>query len=263
MKKTFITIINLLAIITICHIFTGCNPTSKGSLIGQLTSDEPDTITKEYDINKFDAIEIENLIKVTLKQGDHYSLKIVSSQTILDRIKVINKFGELHIEVDESGLSLIKNPQCRAYLTVPSLRKIELSGAASLEGETGANHFVCDVPVTIECENASSIKGLIMKAAGFDIKTESASSIKDVSLQTIGNIKIESEGASSIDMTINADGKSEITAESASNITLRGKINIGLFKAEGASNISAGQLQCQSKSISSESASSINVDNSK
>lgn len=263
MKRTFIITTSLLILAAISGVFTSCKQPNKGSLLGQLIQNEPDTITKEYNIDKFDALEVENLVDVTLEQGDRYSLKIVSSQTILDRIKVKNELGELNIEVDESGLSQIKNPQCKAYLTVPSLRKIELSGAASLKGKTGANQFFCDAPVTIKCDEASRISGLTIKATGFDIKAESASSIKDMNIRTTGDIKIKSEEASSINMNISASGKSEIKAESASKITLRGKINIGIFKAEEASNITADQLQCQSKSISAESASRISVDNPK
>ena len=231
------------------------------------------TVKEERKVGAFTRLDISSAFVVELKKGPKHELVIECQEKYLPYIKTEVRAGELNIYIDSKVLPKLRSIEgpLRAYITMPELQSVELSGACRL---TTQDAFSSD-KFSVDLSGASSIKGLSIKAKEGMIETSGASSVQmnvsfdratidlsGVSSSTLtGDIKklgIELSGASKIEYS----GQSEQVAcdlSGTSRLILKGSATTLHCEASGASSMDASAFKVQTAHIDASGGSRLSV----
>ncbi len=187
--------------------------------------------TESRRIEAFQDIDVKSTLMVKYVTADSYSVKISAPSNVLPHVILDNDEGELEIKIS-SNVRLRGKSNVVVTLYAPTLRDIEMSGAATLMAEQ-INH-----------NGKMSISG-------------------DDSAQIyIGNLKsnqleIDAEGGSTIDINSVNSASMEVEGKGAATINLSGKANVAEIETEGAATVDAKNLSVSSGKVSAQGASTI------
>jgi|GEM_PF-202795 Protein of unknown function (DUF2807). len=242
------------------------------ALNARVSTSQP-TVKDERKVGTFTRLDISSAFVVELKKGPKHELVIECQEKYLPYIKTEVRAGELNIYIDSKVLPKLRSIEgpLRAYITMPELQSVELSGACRL---TTRDAFSSD-KFSADLSGASSIKGLSIKAKEGMIETSGASSVQmnvsfdratidisGVSSSTLtGDIKklsIELSGASKIEYS----GQSEQVAcdlSGTSRLILKGSATILHCEASGASSMDASTFKVQTAHIDASGGSRLSV----
>jgi len=186
--------------------------------------------SKTYTYKNFSSVEVENAMKVFLRQDSAYSVRIETDENLFNWIEVQVKDGNKLIVENKDNVSLSPTDEIKIYITMPLLDKISLSGASQLHTE---NKFIQDQKLEVELSGASS-GNLLVKAPIVDIEVTGASTIHAEG--ECRDIIAEAVGASTINaFNLLAEG-GKATATGASTIRLFSSVSLKA-DATGASSI--------------------------
>ncbi len=217
----------------------------------QLLMNDPNAVLR--DLGTFNSVHVSGPFHVYYSSGNQSTLAISASSTeARDRIKTYVSNGELHIELESSGLSWItKNNKFKIYLSAPTLKSIEASGAVDfilvdiLTGDdvklkfTGASDLVGKInckQLRADFSGASDLE-LNGKSNVLVAKFSGASSMKSAAFQT-ENAELHATGASTI--KVGVASKIKGVASGASTIVYYGSPSTKDNNASGASSIKMG-----------------------
>lgn len=177
-------------------------------------------IRQDRTVEAFNAVEIEQPVKVVLSQGDQVSVSVEGTQQeVVDAIKVVVKDGVLSVESQGKGFDGIV-----VYVTAKELSRIEAGGPAILESATelkaekleieadGAAEMNLQLNVnnlTSDASGAASVK-LRGIAQNHNAEVSGAASLKAVDLQT-KKTEIEVSGAGDARVDATEELKGEVT----------------------------------------------------
>ncbi|TXK36765.1 PspC domain-containing protein [Pontibacter qinzhouensis] len=198
-----------------------------GSVLSAL--DRYSSHTTTFNETDFDKIKIAGNYHLQLKQGSEYDVQIRAEESELEKLKVSNKNHQLTIEPRQKYFGVFEDSQpVLILITVPDLRKLELSGALkadigrletnSLElavsGATKAmmnlqaNRVNLDISgastatltgqvnhMVLDLSGASRLQASTCKAEEIDIETSGASKAE---VHANRHLKAEASGGSSI-----------------------------------------------------------------
>ncbi len=210
MKKLFfyILVISVFAILSSCQV----------NSIFSCVKPEGKLITETYDIKDFTQIEMNIPGEVHLKQGENFSIKIVTTQNIFDLIELKQKNTLLEFKTAKN-LCIDKDSLLQIYIECPVLEKFKLNGSGTVIAETGWN-----------------VKSLILVVAGsgnlFFKDITSEKSLSNV-IEGSGGIKIEKIFCSTNENTISGSGELTVKEIYATEIT---------NKIDGSGNITVKNL---------------------
>jgi hypothetical protein len=255
--KNFLLAIALIAIMVTGVALTGCKK--------ELLTDRGPIVTKEYDITDFTGIKVGHAFELEVTPSDTYKISITASESVLDRVDVSKKGSVLDIDMNAWFFSWHRSP--KVVITMPSLQKLELSGAsnANIQGFkssnpldlliTGASSLDIDMETgdfTAELSGASSFNGYL-KTANSDLDLSGASHMKlegganDVILKASGasdvklkdfpvtNADIDFSGASHGELDVS--GRLDVELSGASSLDYYGNPTLGKIDISGASDI--------------------------
>jgi hypothetical protein len=222
---------------------------------------------QNYDYTGFTGIDIGSALKLEVTAGEAYSVKIAASKRMLDRIRISQSGDTLKITMDGWFFGWWWGSDPKVTVTMPVLKKLELSGASkgtasgfkSNENLTvklsGASDLQLDMETgyfTADISGASSAKGRLI-CTGSDIRLSGAS---DIDLTgSGGDIKLNGSGASTAALTYfpvnNADivltgasdgsldisGQMDVTLGGASSLNYYGNPTLGRTDFSGASDL--------------------------
>lgn len=244
-------------------LLTGCTLLPLPGLNGS-----GDLVTEEYDLEGFTAVHAGNAFKVTVTQGDDYSVVVTYDNNAGDALVVETQDNALVLKLREN-VGPVRNLTLRAEVTMPALEEIIFSGAttgsftgfrtegdfhAELAGASSADGEIYAARAVVEASGASNITGTIeaddvrFEAAGASRITfagaaqtvealASGASRVDLSELTAVDVRAEADGAST--MRVAASGVLEADAAGSSTIEYSGNPATVRENVSGASNVRA------------------------
>lgn len=103
------------------------------TLTGEQVRGDGDIVTREVDLESFDAIEASGAFKITLTEGSKPHITIATDQNLQEYIVAEVKNQTLTLEM--RGKKTYSPTQLEVQITTPSLKKLKLSGATSLSAD--------------------------------------------------------------------------------------------------------------------------------
>ena len=168
-------------------------------------SAKTDYVDCKFNCRDFTGLDVSGIVKVTLAKSDFYKVKVTLPEELAEYLDVHVSEGVLRIGWSKNIPSSIQRKlgdrTCTAEVTMPELRKLEMSGATSLSCEDtfelGHRDF------SLEMSGASSISSLKVNAEELEAEISGG-----CSCSISGNFReadLDLAGASNGRFEINAD----------------------------------------------------------
>lgn len=196
------------------------------------------TVKKVYDIDDFTGIRATNAFEVVLEHSKDFKVEIEISEEFLPFLLVKNRGGVLELSFTRLPFRLKqknRNKVVQAYISMPELTYIELSGASQLISND-------------QFSNAME---------KFSINLKGGSSINNLNLKT-PEVVIKLAGASKAIISLRS---SDVDAElgGASRLELTGESTEFDLKVAGASRVLASDFDAEDVQVDAKGASNVEV----
>ena len=204
-------------------------------------------VTREMSFSDFSNVEVSSCFKVSIKQADSYSVNIAGNENLFSYINVSKSGSTLKIAIRSLPFPatpklLSPRSNLRAEITMPELRKLRLSSAATctvsgFSSQDGfdlniAGNSVLDIDIEagktkVEISGASRLRGEMKLAdAEFTLsgasRTELSGSAHSVGLNAWGASRLDLADFVLKDTGVNLKGASEAT------VKVNGKLDLDL-----------------------------------
>jgi len=242
-----------------------CGVTLAGCKTVLIDVEEGPQTTRTYAFTDFTGVEVGHAFELVVTPSDNYSITISAREGVLDHVDVTKSGSTLKIDTDTWFLTWHSNP--KVTITMPSLQRLDLSGAAQGDARgfksssafevelSGASHLDMDMGATAfraQISGASSLSGEI-EATRSDIELSGASNITltgfggDLVIDASGASRaklagypvndagVELSGASSAELTVS--GRMDVDLSGASKLEYFGDATLGSIDISGASDI--------------------------
>jgi len=207
-------------------------------------------ITKEFDLSRFDQVEVTGAFLAYITQGDSFGVVVRVDEKLEEHLRVQVTGSTLEVGWTPN-LSILGTATREVEITMPDLAGLELSGAtrgtvsgfdstADLSVEvSGASKLDGDIQAgdcSFEVSGASTVdlsgsgEGLVLDASG--------ASTADLSDFAVNDADVEASGASTA--KVNATGRLDAEASGASRVLYLGDPTLGRIESTGASTIDQG-----------------------
>lgn len=184
-----------------------------------------ETVSKSFDVEDFDQIEIAQAFEATIVVGDATGVEFEINKELLDLLEVEVEDDRLVIGVG-GGLVSTSGPM-RVTITTPDLSALSTGGAAEVDIESlDASDFDLEVTGAADVTASGTITNLDLEVAGasnvdlsgtaVDTATVSIDGASNVELTDVSSVSGSVSGASSIDVPdsdtfdIDASGASSV-----------------------------------------------------
>lgn len=182
------------------------------------------TITsKTYDLKDFLNLDLGSSMDVYITQSNNYSVKIETDENLFSYLTVkVYEDKTLGIDV-QNHVNLDPSDEIKVYISVPTLDKVDLSGAAQLQTQ---GKFTQDKKIEFILSGASS-GNISLRAPQVALKASGASTLtvdgecKDVQINASGASTINSFDLKSENAAVEASGAS--TAHVFSSLKLNAR----------------------------------------
>lgn len=185
-------------------------------------------IKKNFTIGSFSELEASGLYKIIYAQSTgETSVQISAPEYVMSKL-IVKKEGLDKLELSTKNIDLYNNEKIQVWIKAPEIRKIELSGAASINAGTISTNRSMD----IELSGASSAEIAQIEAKKLDIDLSGASSLKLNKVEIQEKLKIDNSGASNMSANDIRCLEAEAETSGASNIDIRNLISPVKLKME-------------------------------
>jgi hypothetical protein len=92
-----------------------------------------EVITKSFEVGDFDRLTFSGIGKIIIEQGQETSLEVEAESNVIDALKINTGVNELEIGFKSRFIKVIPTKDIIFHLKVKDLKKINLSGAGSIE----------------------------------------------------------------------------------------------------------------------------------
>lgn len=219
-----ITIV-IIGLISTVIFFGGWSPF--GTVVGS-----GNLVTEEENFSDFTSVDAGSGFHVEISQSSSYSVLVTADDNVMDHIEISKSWDTLNVGV-KWGSSL-SSATLKVKITMPELRRIELSGGAhgTIEEITSANSFFIDL------SGGSHLLG-VGEADDLTIDASSGSHL-DFTDFAAHDVNIELSGGSHA--TINLDGTLDADLSGGSQLFYIGDPSLRDIETSGGSLINKKQL---------------------
>lgn len=229
-------------------VFTSCEFTGGNRIRGN-----GEIQTETRNAAGFDGIEVSGAIKVFVKQDSVYSVKVEADANLLEYIETKMRDNNLVIR-SRNGKNLRPSGSIKVYVSGPSVRQFNASGASSFYGE---GRIVANDEIEIDLSGASNAD-MEIKAPGVSVEVSGASNAKlsgetrDLVVDAAGaskakcyellaeNAKVDVSGASHAEVfaSVELDAK----ASGASRVKYKGSPAVKGSNTSGAGSVEKAEI---------------------
>jgi hypothetical protein len=110
--------------------------------------------TADHSVGSFDAVEVHGAMDVYVSQGPAGPVKIETDENLQEYVEVFVSGSKLVIRT-KSGVNLRPTNDMKVYVTAPLYRKIDVSGACDIIGQSKLNN---SEPLQLEVSGAGEIR---------------------------------------------------------------------------------------------------------
>jgi len=165
------------------------------------------------DIADFDGVLVSSGIDVYLTQDDHFEVRVVADENLLDVIETRVKGGMLDVGTEHYNIRHARSK--KVYVTMPELTRLRISSAGDCTGETP---FTCD-DLELGISSAGDLT-LEVEADRIDLEISSSGDARlsgkagtfDVSLSSAGDLHAFDLIAEKVDVTVSSAGDARVHA---------------------------------------------------
>ena len=233
----------MVALLLVVCLLAGCAVPGLGT-VGVVGSGTLETRT--FDFADFTEVEAQSAFRVTLTQGDTFSVEVTADDNVWDVLDV-RQVGE-RVILGPEQFTGFTNVTLEATITMPALEELQLSGATT----ASLNGFASTEPFAAELSGASRVEGQ-MEAGATTIGLSGAS--RALLVGSGANLMLDASGASNADLeefavddatvtlsgaskaVVNASGTLNADASGASGLSYVGNPTMGAVETSGASTV--------------------------
>jgi predicted small secreted protein len=254
--KRLVPCLLLLAVMAVPVLITGCN----------VVTGSGKTVTWEMDFSDFNAIDAGYSFRIQVTRSDEFLVRITIDENLNEYLSVDQRGDTLRIGLEPG--TVYTNTRQEAVITLPDLRRLELSGAskAAVSGFTtdhavdyelsGAGRLELDDmssgDTSLDLSGASEARGNITMDNGeFDLSGASTLELEG----SAGDINIDGSGASEIlledfpvtnakislsgasNAVVKLDGRMDLDLSGASEVEYIGNPRLGSIEMSGGSSV--------------------------
>ncbi len=186
MKK----LLAMTALMILALVVTGCRVMEVNSMV--LTGSGR-SVTQQYDITGFNAVDASSTFKVYVQQGDRHQVTVNADEKFMEFVRVEKVGSTLKLCLDTGGsIRGFNRGSLEATIVLPELESIRLSGASQGELENIRSNNL-----DVDLSGASALRGKAT-AQRMNMTVSGASTAKLEG--SAGSGMLEASGASKIDM---------------------------------------------------------------
>jgi hypothetical protein len=135
-----------------------------------------EVMTKSFEVGDFDRLTFSGIGKIIIEQGEETSLEVEAESNVIDALKINTSTSELEIGFKSRFINVIPTKDIVFHLKVKDLKKIDISGAGS-----------------IECDNLN-VESLSVDSNGVgSIKINITASDLEISISGAGKVNLSGE----------------------------------------------------------------------
>ena len=212
-SKNFAVLIVMMSL-----ILTSCN------VLGE--HGNGNVIKQERNVKMFDAIDVSGAFDVLLSQGPTQSVFVEADENLMSIIMTEVVGGTLRIENKKP----IHDSKCmKVYITVPELKKIEISGAVDVETQTKftQNELFLDVSGSTDAKLDLSVQKLNVNSSG-GCKLQVMGMANTFNLDASGAVDVQAFEllCENVSIDISGAGKAEVNASKEIKAGVSGAANV-------------------------------------
>lgn len=201
------------------------------------------TETKEYRLTGFNQINVSSIYHVELSRSGKFFVKVEAPDFIMPYLDVTTEGGKLKLGMKEMPkdirLKLETNGrnEVRAFVSMPSLTGLNMSGAANLEAQGGI--FPAGKEFELKMSGATQLKGLSVEAREAEIECNGAAKFNLKGSFTEMEMELSGAASGSLDNGIKANAlkAAEVKMSGAAKLTLTCRAQKMEVEASGAANL--------------------------
>lgn len=161
----------ILPILGLSMLATGCfiDTDDDDGLFGCTDGDGP-IVTREVQVDDFDAIHLPGSIDVFLTQGSEQKVTVEGKENLIDELNYNVSGSEWRIDFDDCVRDV---DEFNVYITIPNLREIEITGSGNVISE----NFLLVGDLDIELTGSGDVN-LAVEAQDIDVKISGSGDIK-------------------------------------------------------------------------------------
>jgi hypothetical protein len=208
--------------------------------------------SKTFDYKDFTAIEVQDAFEVEITYGATWSINITGPERTMKRLDVTKSGDTLKVGLEGWEWFGFMNSSPKAVITLPDLRRLDLSGAS----EGSVSGFKNDKDFSLRLSGASRLD-VDMETGDFNADVSGASELKlDVKSVSFDG---EASGASGIKGALET-GKTDIRLTGASDAKLTGSGSDLRLNCSGASSAKLVDFKVAAAVVNLSGASDVTVD---
>ena len=160
-------------------------------------------------VTSFTGIEVGGAFDVVVKQGNRFDVIVEADENLFDVIETSVSDDKLKITTNKS---IHKSTKMKVYVTLKELNYVNVSGAASLKGES---HFTTSSKMDLQTSGAADLN-LDLEAPSLKCSTSSSSDMilkgitKQIEIQTSGSSDFNGKELKAEMGAISSSGSSDI-----------------------------------------------------
>ena len=177
--------------------------------------------TRDFNLSGFSGIQAATGFIVQMSQGNSYKVLVTADDNLWDKLDISQSGGTLHLQ-SKPGIT-IRNATLKAIVTLPSLKKIDLSGAA--KGTAGGFNSGNSLVITLSGAGTLNLDG-----------------------GKFGSTKIDISGASTLSGNTNID-EATFSVSGAGKVNISGTGGSATIDASGGGQLILDQFKVQKVSV--------------
>ena len=188
------------------------------AILGIAICANAENVTKTYKVSGFQSISASHAFNIEVAKGSKYAVKIDIPESYMDYLVVEKRGTTLVIDLKSTLPKRIQNlrESCRAFITMPELNGIYLSGASKINV---IDQFSIRMgKMEVELNGASNILNLNIEAPEIEIEVSGAS--RGEILAKAGKVEADVSGASKLNLTGKA-GELDVEVSGASGVNAK------------------------------------------
>lgn len=169
-----------------------------------------DLVSQEFVVDDFDRIEIDGAWEASITAGELQSVVVLVDDNLMQHVDVKVDDGRLQVELDRTTI----RSTTAVSITVPSLDKVEVNGAAAVSVE-GLDAYEFETEL-----NGAGTLTVNGGAEQFNVEVNGAGTF--VAVGHSSTIDLEVNGASTVNLAEWEVRTADVDVNGASNVTLTG-----------------------------------------
>ncbi|MBE3089496.1 MAG: DUF2807 domain-containing protein [Actinobacteria bacterium] len=183
-----------------------------------------EVITKSFEVGDFDKLIFSGIGKIIIEQGEETSLEVEAESNVIDALKINTIASSLEIGFKSRFINVIPTKDIVFHLKVKDLKKIDLTGAGSIE---------CDnlnvESLSVDSSGVGSIK-INITASDLEIGISGAGKVnlsgevdtQQLNISGVGSYDAKELVSKDCEISISGAGKAVVNATQTLDIEMSG-----------------------------------------